>query len=97
MKKERRKHFKGGEGNNTFNFRKGFQDTIDAVGYRMSHMLHFLYSDTKTNTVKYIVLVQAGFVYTREQINLHGLKQAERQAWLKNCGCEWWVAGLKGH
>lgn len=81
----------------TFNFRTGCQDTIDAIGYRMSQMLHFLCSDTKTDTVQYIVFVQVGSVCTREQINLHGLKQAERQAWLKNCGCKWWVAGLKGH
>lgn len=60
-------------------------------------MLHFLYSDTKTDTVQYIVFVRAGSVYTREQIYLHGLQQAKRQAWLKNCGCKWWEAGLKGH
>lgn len=45
----------------------------------------------------YIVVVLDGFVYTREHIYLHGLQQAKRQAWLKNCGCKWWVAGLKGH
>lgn len=58
-------------------------------------MLHLQYNDTKANTVHSIVCAHR--VCLREQFYLHGLQQAERQAWLKNCGCYWWVARLKGH
>lgn len=55
----------------TFNLRTSCQDAIDAIGYRMSQMLHFLYSDT--DTVQCIVFVHVGYVCTRQRIYLHGL------------------------
>ena len=36
----------------THSFKTGFQDTIDAISYRMSQTLHFLCSETKTDTVR---------------------------------------------
>lgn len=53
-------------------------------------MLHLQYSDTKANTVHSIVCAHR--VCLREQFYLHGLQQAERQAWLKKL----WVLVVGG-
>lgn len=53
----------------------------------MSQMLHFLYSDTKTDTLQYIMLVHVCLYEGADFSDLLGFQQAERQAWLKSCGC----------
>lgn len=97
-KEQEKEEVKWGRGN----FRTGPQDTIDAVGDRMSQMLPSLYSNTQNWCHVYCVCMRQFCRHKEAYLlawarNMRKNKKKKKQAWLKNCGCWWWAAGLKGH